>query len=80
MGGTIDIGAYESGNQPGEIVNADGCTVADLCPCAGPWQNHGEYVNCVEQTTAEFVASGLLSEAARGQLIKAAAISNCGSR
>ena len=79
MGGTIDIGAYESGNQPGEVVNADGCSVFDVCPCGGAWKNHGEFMKCVERATVEFVMQGLMSEAERGRLISEAARSGCGA-
>src|SRR6185295_11943489 len=35
------------GTPAGQTVDANGCSIAQLCPCAGPWKNHGKYVSCV---------------------------------
>jgi hypothetical protein len=62
------------------VVNSAGCSIEQLCPCAGPWRNHGEYVNCVKQTTGDFFRAGLITEAQRRVLLNKAAQSNCGKR
>ncbi len=67
----------------GEVVNSDGCSVADLCPCAGPapgtsWTNHGEYISCVTHTVHDFVDQGLIARSQRGVIVTAAARSGCG--
>jgi hypothetical protein len=42
-------------NTPsGPVVNAHGCSIVDLCPCSGPWKNHGEYVFGVAKAAAAF--------------------------
>ena len=69
----------------GEVVNPDnGCTIAQLAPCAGPrgtsqaWKNHGKYVSSVAHASKKFVALGLITEAERDAIVSEAAQSNCG--
>ncbi len=69
----------------GEVVNASGCSVNDLCPCAGPapampWNNHGEYVSCVTHALDDFADQGLIARSERGGIVSAAARSGCGHR
>ena len=66
--------------QSGEVVNASGCSIAQLAPCAGPWKNHGEYVNRVREVTSDFVRAGLITEDQRRTLLNQAAQSGCGGR
>jgi hypothetical protein len=63
---------------PGAVVNADGCSLAQLCPCEGPWQNHARYIFCVIRHAWEFYRQGLVTAAERREIILAAARSNCG--
>ena len=42
----------------GAVVNAGGCSIADLCPCVSTWKNHGAYVSCVAHRGNEFPAAG----------------------
>ena len=28
----------------GEVADTSGCSINQLCPCNGPWKNHGAYV------------------------------------
>ncbi len=68
---------------PGEVVNAQGCSIADLCPCEHPaagsaWKNHGAYVSCVAHATNDFVEAGLLSETEKGEIQSDAGASSCG--
>jgi hypothetical protein len=73
------------GTPTGAIVNADGCSIDQLAPCAGPvsggtWKNHGQYVSTVAQVTQQFVAQGLINEAQAEAIVSAAAQSRCGSK
>jgi len=63
---------------PGAIVNGDGCAIAQLCPCAGPWQHHAEYVDCVIRHAWQFYREGIITAEQRGAIIHEAAQSECG--
>jgi hypothetical protein len=73
-------------NTPfGDIVNATGCSVEQLVPCAGPraggtWRNHGQYVSSIARTSGQFVRQGLMTEEEQEDLVSAAAQSNCGQK
>jgi hypothetical protein len=60
------------------VVNAQGCAIADLCPCGNPWKNHGAYVACVTRTAETFVAAGVITSAEKDALVAQAAHSACG--
>ncbi len=68
----------------GDVVNSDGCSIAQLCPCDGPmesnapWGNHGQYVSCVAHAVNGFKDAGLLTGSEGGEIKKAAAKSSCG--
>jgi cysteine-rich repeat protein len=69
----------------GEVVNSDGCSIAELCPCTHPeggdkWKNHGAYVSCVAHASEDFVAAGLITEAEKDAIVSAAAQSTCGHK
>jgi hypothetical protein len=63
---------------------ATGCSIAQLCPCAGPrgttqsWKNHGQYVSCVAGTSASFYQQWLITLAERDAIVSAAGQSSCG--
>jgi hypothetical protein len=77
----VDDCIDECDNTPaGDIINAQGCSVADLCPCENAWKNHGAYVNCVDNTTAVFVNAGLMTESMKDVIITEAAESACGHK
>jgi hypothetical protein len=71
-------------NTPADsVVNAQGCSLDQLVPCAGPsaggtWANHGQYVSTFTQTANQFAAQGLISRREKGQLTSQAARSSCG--
>jgi hypothetical protein len=73
-------------NTPaGAIVNANGCSIDQLAPCAGPasggtWNNHGAYVSTVARVAEDFLAQGLITEDEKDAIVAAAAESNCGSK
>ncbi len=68
---------------PDSTVDTDGCSIDQICPCAGPeidqpWANNGDYVTCVVEATREFVAVGLMSNSEARRVREGAARSNCG--
>ena len=73
-------------NTPaGAVVNAQGCSIDQLVPCAGPvtggtWKNHGEYVSTYNQVVKQFLADHLITRQQKGPLTSAAARSNCGKK
>lgn len=69
----------------GEVVNADGCSISELCPCAYPdgadrWKNHGAYVRCVAHTSEDFVSAGLITEIEKDAIVSEAGGSSCGHK
>ena len=64
----------------GAIVNANGCSIEQLCPCDGPWRNHAEYIMCVRETAREFSGTGLITDGERRRVLLRAAKSHCGRR
>ena len=73
------------GTPAGAIVDANGCSIDQLAPCAGPasggtWKNHGQYVSTVAQAAESFVAQGLISEEQAEAILAQAAQSNCGTK
>jgi hypothetical protein len=66
------------GTPPNQVVNARGCSIAQLCPCELQWMNHGQYVSCVARSAKDFAVSGLISNAEKGAIVSEAARSSCG--
>jgi hypothetical protein len=64
----------------GAAVDAHGCSIAQLCPCDGPWANHAEYVRCVVQHAWEFCGQGLITPDQRKEVEHDAVMSDCGRR
>ncbi len=67
------------------VVDAQGCSIDQLAPCAGPasggtWKNHGQYVAAVAQAAVQFLSQGLISQNQAAAIVKAAAQSPCGSK
>ena len=62
------------------VVNANGCSLEQLAPCGGPWENHGRYVNAVRETVAAFQRAGLIGEANARAIVQEAVHSDCGKR
>ena len=66
------------------VEPATGCSIAQLCPCAGPrgttqpWKNHGQYVSCVSKSAQGFFQQGLITSAEKGAIVSAAGQSSCG--
>ncbi|HMJ91240.1 MAG TPA: Ig-like domain-containing protein [Candidatus Acidoferrum sp.] len=64
----------------GVAVNEQGCSIAQLCPCAGPWQNHQRYVDCVSTNAEQFLDEGLITEEQSEDITNTAEDSDCGRR
>jgi hypothetical protein len=66
----------------GEIVDVDGCSIDQLCPCEKDpsWKNHGKYVACVAKAAESFEEDGLISEAEKDMIVSEAAESDCGTK
>jgi hypothetical protein len=70
----------------GTVVDGTGCSIAQLCPCAGPrgttgkWKNHGGYVSCTAKSAESFLAAGLITAAEKDAIVSAAAKSGCGGK
>ena len=62
----------------GSVVAANGCSIADTCPCENRWRNHGAYVKCVTQTSNSFLSAGLITSAQKDATVTAGAQSVCG--
>ncbi len=60
------------------LVDSDGCSIEQLCPCEGPWKNHGEYVRCYRDAIVQFLVEGRTREKQAIGLFEAAAASDCG--
>jgi hypothetical protein len=65
---------------PGAVVNAEGCAIAQICPCEGPWKNRLAYVACVTQTANDFREDGLIRLREMLRIILEAGKSRCGAR
>lgn len=61
-------------------MNEQGCSISQICPCDGPWQNHFRYIRCVQETSLGFVNAGLITPAQREGILQAAQASDCGRR
>lgn len=64
----------------GTVVNADGCSIAQLCPCNNPWKNHGAYVSCTAHASEAFVEAGLITDEEKDAIMSAAGGSSCGAK
>jgi Concanavalin A-like lectin/glucanases superfamily len=70
---------------PGSIVNANGCSIAQLVPCAGPrsggkWKTHGDYVSAIANAANQFLAAGLITQAQKDGIVTQAGASTCGGK
>lgn len=70
---------------PCTFVDARGCSIEQLAPCAGPasggnWKNHGLYVSTVARAVSEFLSEGLISQSQADAIVAGSAQSTCGSK
>lgn len=68
------------GTPPGEIVNAEGGSIEQICPCDAPWKNHAQYVNTVRYVAAQFASERLITRQQFKQIVQQAEHSDCGSK
>jgi hypothetical protein len=78
--GVPDVQDQCPNTRPGDVVNAQGCSIAQLCPCDGRWKSHGEYLRCIQQTSAQFEQLGLITAEQRRAIMREAARSDCAKR
>ena len=83
--GVIDPEDECDGTSPGSVVDANGCSIDQLVPCAGPltggnWNNHGQYVREVLRIAKVFHRAGLITPLERNSIVRAAARSHCGKK
>jgi len=78
--GVIDSDDECLGTAPGAVVDVVGCSIAQLCPCANNWKNHGGYVKCVAHSADDFLADGLITIEEKEAIVSAAAQSACGQK
>lgn len=66
------------------IDPSNGCSIEQLCPCAGPrgtndeWRNRNRYLSCVTQAARRFVKQRLMSSAEQAATVAAAQEGDCG--
>jgi hypothetical protein len=65
---------------PGVVVNENGCSIDQLCPCDGAWKNHGKYVEAIEKTASHFLKHGWITKATERAIVERAEKSDCGRR
>jgi cysteine-rich repeat protein len=78
--GVIDADDACLPTEPGAVVDGDGCSLAQLCPCDNGWRNHGMYVRCNAHASEDFVEDGLMTEAEKDAHMSLVGQSDCGHR
>lgn len=66
------------GTQVSAIVDANGCSIADLCPCQSEWKNHGAYVRCSAHVANDFLEQNLITDEEKDAVMSSAGQSDCG--
>lgn len=64
----------------GSVVDADGCSIEQVCPCEGPWRNHHEYVKCVTKQASKLKKERKIDGRERQAIVEEAKHSDCGNR
>lgn len=70
---------------PGDKVNRDGCSIAQLCPCGAPrdasqWKSHAQYFMCVHNALAAFKKAKLVTAKDAGVAFATAKKTQCGAK
>ncbi len=63
----------------GAVVDAAGCSIAQICPCDDAWKNKGAYQSCVAKASDAFVGWSLLTDDEADDVVASAAASTCGA-
>lgn len=53
-------------------VDADGCSIAQLCPVDYDWRNRNAYVSCVRRVSNDFAVAGLITRQERSAILSEA--------
>jgi hypothetical protein len=82
--GVADANDQCPGSAGGDVTDANGCSIEQLIPCAGPsagssWRNHGAYVREVSRICNELLAAGIITQAEKDAIMAGAAGSTCGN-
>lgn len=75
--GVLDCQDTCPGTAAGALIDANGCSIDDLCPCDGTWSGQPGYLHCVAQTARTFVNDGLMSPRDAGQTVASHALHVC---
>jgi hypothetical protein len=78
--GVVDADDRCLGTLPGEVSDAEGCAIAQLCPCDGPWRHHIAYVLCTAKAGHDFRKAGLISLRELVRIVFKAGKSQCGRK
>lgn len=65
--------------DPGDVVDANGCSIAQACPLEGDYDNHGAHVSCAARVAGDCLLQGLIDEATKDAIVSAAAQSDIGN-
>ncbi len=82
--GVLDLEDECPGTGEVAVDPTNGCSIEQLCPCAGPrgtndeWRNNTRYVSCVTQAARRFVKQRLMTSALQTATVGAAQASECG--
>ncbi|HRE88254.1 MAG TPA: thrombospondin type 3 repeat-containing protein [Myxococcota bacterium] len=82
--GVMDLEDECPGSGEVAVDPSNGCSIEQLCPCAGPrgtddeWRNKNRYVSCVTQAARRLVKQRLMSAQERDATIASAQTGDCG--
>lgn len=70
----VDASDACAATAPGAVVDAQGCTVEQGCPCAGPlsggsWPDSSAYLMCVTDLADELLAAGAITSGDRNAIV-----------
>jgi len=60
------------------LVDSEGCSIDQLCPCEASWKNHGQYVRTYREVILHFLEEGRIDEDQAVELFERAVASDCG--
>jgi hypothetical protein len=78
LDGVVDSQDQCAGTVADAVVNAAGCSIDQICPCAGPWRNHQQYVACVRNTATDLARDGVITRPEAREITRDAQRSPCG--
>ncbi|MDC1198759.1 thrombospondin type 3 repeat-containing protein [bacterium] len=78
--GVTDAGDQCLLTEVGAVVDALGCSIAQLCPADNNWKNHGAYVKCVAHASEDFLFDGLITEEEKDAIVSEAGGSDIGKK